>query len=112
TRSTNMTVQLGRAWTSDRASATDDCATAPITILSTVTNTAGHCGTTFDATRTWQATDACSNSAQCSQTVTVVDTTAPVIICSNSSNKTLQVDRARPFDAPKTTDNNGAATIT
>src|SRR2546425_2701870 len=72
--STNKTVQLGIAWTFDAPSATDNSGTATITILSTVTNTAGHCGNPFDATRTWQATDACTNSAQCSQTVTVVDT--------------------------------------
>jgi len=48
-----------------------------ITILSTVTNLTGHCGNTFDATRTWRATDACGNFAECSQKATAVDTTKP-----------------------------------
>jgi len=36
------------------STATDNTGTNTITIVSTVTNTAGHCGTTFDATRVWQ----------------------------------------------------------
>src|SRR2546423_1309518 len=80
------TIECGTAWSFDAPSATDVCGPTPtITIVSTVTN-AG-CGNTRTATRTWQATDACTNSAQCSQTVTVVDTTAPVMNCSGSTNK-------------------------
>src|SRR5205085_5766199 len=102
--STNKTVQLGTVWTFDAPTATDNSGTAIITILSTVTNTAGHCGNTFDATRTWQAVDACTNSTQCSQTVTVVDTTAPVMDCTSSTNKTVQLGSAWTFDAPTATD--------
>src|SRR5258707_9461585 len=75
--STNKTVEFGNAWTFDAPTATDNSGSNTITIVSTVTNTANHCGSTFDATRIWQATDACGNSASCSQKVTVVDTTVP-----------------------------------
>src|SRR5882724_986713 len=107
---TNKTIELGNAWTFDAPTATDNSGTNTITIVSTVTNTAGHCGTTFDATRTWQATDLCGNSAQCSQKVTVVDTTTPVITCSNT-NKTIEFGAAWTFDAPTATDNSGTNTI-
>jgi len=49
-----------------------------VTVQSTVTNAT--CGNGFSATRTWQATDACENSASCSQTVQVVDQGPPVIL--------------------------------
>src|SRR5207245_5878872 len=101
---TNKSVELGTAWTFDAPTATDNSGSNTITIVSTVTNTTGHCGTTFDATRIWQATDACGNFAQCSQKVTIVDTTAPVITCSNT-NKTVEQGTAWSFDAPTATDN-------
>src|SRR2546428_9742611 len=69
--SPNKTVQQGTPWSFDLPTATDNSGSNTITVMSTATNTAGHCGTTFDATRTWQATDACGNSSTCSQTVTV-----------------------------------------
>src|SRR5258707_5192484 len=89
---------------------TNNSGTNTITIVSAVTNTAGHCGNTFDATRTWQATDACGNSAPCSEKVIVVDTTAPVITCS-STNKTVEFGTAWTFDAPTATDNNLTNTL-
>jgi hypothetical protein len=52
-----------------------------VTVLSTVTN-AGP-GNSFTATRTWQAADACSNTAACSQTVTVVG--PPPAPCSSTN---------------------------
>src|SRR5207237_5305647 len=109
--STNKTAEQGAAWTFDAPTASDNSGNATITILSTVTNVTGHCGSTFDATRTWQATDDCGNSSSCSQKVTVVDTTAPVITCS-STNKTVEQGSGWTFDAPTATDNSGSATIT
>ena len=54
------------------------------------------CGSTFTATRTWNATDDCGNvSSNCTQTVTVVDTTSPAITCSpNLTNDCTSVDGA------------------
>jgi subtilisin-like proprotein convertase family protein len=49
-----------------------------LTVVNTVTN--ADCGNGFSATRTWQARDACGNSATCSQTVQVVDQGPPVIL--------------------------------
>ncbi len=58
-----------------------------VTVLSTVTNSGP--GNSFTATRTWQAVDACSNSATCSQSVTVVGLPPP---CS-STNYILSIVR-------------------
>ena len=103
----NKTVECGSAWTFDAPSATDIGGTNSIVILSTVTNAS--CGNTFAATRTWKATDACGNASQCSQTVTVVDTTAPVIVC--SANKTVEAGAAWSFDQPTASDGCGTNTI-
>src|SRR5438034_9285571 len=91
TASTNKTVQLGAPWSFDPPTATDNSGSNTISIVDTVTNTAGHCGSTFDATRTWAATDACGNSAQCSQTAIALDTAAPIMNCTASTNKTVQL---------------------
>src|SRR4029077_3187750 len=96
---TNKTVEQGATWDFDAPTATDNSGSDTITVVSTVTNVTVHCGTTFDATRTWQATDACGNFAQCSQKVTIVDTTAPVITWSNT-NKTGERGTAWPFAGP------------
>jgi hypothetical protein len=73
-------VICGSAWSFNSPTAVDACCgtNVTITVLSMVTN--GLCPQFI--TQTWQATDCCSNSITCSQTVTVVDTTPPVINCS------------------------------
>ena len=62
------------------ATATDGCDLAPTVTFADVT-TAGLCPGDSTLTRTWTATDACGNSSECVQTITIADTTPPVIEC-------------------------------
>src|SRR6185436_18366893 len=73
-----------------------------LVVLGTTTNFAGACGNTLIATRTWEASDTCSNRVTCSQIVTVRDTTPPLLSC--PSNKTVQCGVAWTFDTPVATD--------
>src|SRR5206468_161697 len=104
------TVECASVWTFDPPTANDTCGSVNLTIISTTTNTAGHCGHTFDATRTWRATDECGNFAECSQKITVRDTTKPVITC--VGNKTVECASSWTFDAPTASDTCGNATVT
>ena len=101
TCATNKTVECGVAWNFDEPTALDDCCgtNLTLTILSTVTN-GDFCQTII--TRTWEATDCCSNSATCSQTVTITDTMPPVLIC--ATNKTVECGAAWGFDEPTALD--------
>src|SRR5205085_2815657 len=103
----DKTVECTVAWSFDAPSASDTCGSTTISILGTVTN--AQCGNTLTATRTWRATDACNNHADCSQTVTVVDTTPPSITC--VADKTLECTVAWDFDAPIASDTCGSTTI-
>ena len=92
----NKTVECGASWSFDPPSAPDVCCDTNVTIsiVSTVTN--GICP--WVITRTWMATDCCTNSKTCSQTVTVADTTAPDITC--ATNKTVLAGAVWYFDPP------------
>ncbi|MBN1447337.1 MAG: PKD domain-containing protein, partial [Bacteroidetes bacterium] len=71
--------------------AIDNCDPNPtVTVTNTVT-TPGSCPNEYSVTRTWTATDIYNNSASCSQTIYVVDTTPPTI-ATNASNKTVECD--------------------
>jgi gliding motility-associated-like protein len=60
------------------ATATDACgSTFTLTFNDVTTN--GTCAGSYSTTRTWTATDSCGNTSTASQTITVADTTAPVI---------------------------------
>jgi HYR domain len=81
TCATNKTVECGTPWTFDRPTATDACCGTNVTIQLVASNSVpiGTCQTNWFGI--WQATDCCSNTATCTQLVSVVDTTGPVITC-------------------------------
>jgi uncharacterized repeat protein (TIGR03803 family) len=71
-------VECGTNWDFDAPRTSSGCAgPLTLTLLSPVTN--GTCPQVV--TRTWRATDTCGGAAECSQTVTMVDTTPPVLTC-------------------------------
>ena len=61
------------------ASGTDTCGTAAVTVVDAVTP--GACAGARTIARVWTATDACGNAASCTQTLRVIDTTVPLIVC-------------------------------
>jgi PKD repeat protein len=58
----------------------------------------------------WQATDCCSNSTVCTQLVTVVDTTPPLLVC--ATNKTVECGSAWSFDPPTASDTCSGTNVT
>src|SRR5207247_6729439 len=83
------------------ATAQDGCGAVTVTYLDSVTN---NCGATKVIARTWTATDACGNSTNCVQTITVRDITKPVVTC--------PPDRILECPADTTTNATGMATAT
>ncbi len=86
-------VQSGSGWVITPPTATDNCCTntagttsVPVTIFNIVTNSTGLCNETVFIT--WEAQDCCGNKSFCTETITITDTTPPVINC--NSNQTYQ----------------------
>jgi len=98
TCSSNKTVQCGSTWAFDPPTVTDACSGTNYRVTFT-TQTNGLCPQVI--TRTWTVVDACGLANSCSQTVSVVDTTPPMITC--SSNKTVQCGSTWAFDPPTVT---------
>jgi uncharacterized repeat protein (TIGR03803 family) len=73
------------------------CSNITVVLLGSVT-TSNNCGQVIS--RTWQATDCCSNNSVCVQLVTLIS--PPVITC--ASNKTVPCTTAWSFDPPSATD--------
>src|SRR5207248_669097 len=83
------------------AVAHDDCSQVTVSYSDTVSNT---CGGTKVILRTWSAVDLCGNSTNAIQTITVQDTSRPIITC--PPNRVLEC----PTDT--STNVNGMATAT
>lgn len=98
----DRSVECGLDWNFETPGVADECDGTNVTliILGTVTN--GFCGSTYTATRSWQATDRCGNNATVSQTITVQDTTPPAITCAPGRN--VQCGASWDFDPPTATD--------
>ncbi|MFN0016601.1 MAG: HYR domain-containing protein [Saprospiraceae bacterium] len=86
------------------ATATDNCDPMPVVTHSGI-STDGTCLHEYTIVRIWTATDNCGNSTQCSQTITVVDDSAPTLVC--PPNATVSCDDPSPTAAgsPMVSDN-------
>jgi hypothetical protein len=99
-----------------QATASDNCAAPTVTVSDTDNGGAGTPASPLVITRTYTATDAAGNTANDAQTITVSDTTAPVISCPanivvylplNSTDTSMAVS----YPAVTATDNCSTATI-
>jgi len=84
----NQTVQCGSTWLPIPPTAFDACCTTNVTIMlfGSVTNVSTGCYAQIDFW--WHVMDCNGNFANCTNSVTVIDTTPPVISC--NSNQTYQ----------------------
>src|SRR5207249_480104 len=82
--------------------ASDACDPSP-TLTFADSTTAGSCPQDYSVTRTWTATDACHNSSTASQSITVHDTTAPVI-SGVGSPETIECPATPSFSSPTASD--------
>ena len=89
----------------------DACGTVTITYSDSISN---GCGGTKVVSRLWTATDACGNSTNAVQTITVRDTTAAALICARRYGRwSARRISAPPATAwPPRTDACGTATVT
>lgn len=109
---TDMSVECDAVPAAAVVTASDACDPAS-TVGFSETQTAGDCPDAYSLLRTWTATDACGNSADQSQTVSVDDTTAPVITCP-ADQLSLECDANTSVAATGSataTDNCGSASI-
>lgn len=82
---TNKVVQCGQPWLwdFDDLLAYDNCGGMSVTVSST-TNTLSYCPDVVQ--RAWTLTDACGNSDVLTQTVTIMDTNPPQLLCAGGAN--------------------------
>ncbi|MCF6279221.1 MAG: gliding motility-associated C-terminal domain-containing protein, partial [Flavobacteriaceae bacterium] len=74
---TNATVECNNVPTAETLTAADNCGTATVTFNETRTD--GACDNAYSLERVWTATDECGLTTVHTQTITVEDTTAPVL---------------------------------
>jgi hypothetical protein len=90
--------------------ASDGCDGAvAVSFSETQSNPGSSCNNTI--TRKWTATDACGNSASCSQTITVADTIAPVMACPGNQTIVPACGKSAVFAEATATDNCGSASV-
>jgi hypothetical protein len=83
---------------------TDNCSGTNVDVMAADTELSATCPAVRKVRRTWTATDACGNSAQCSQTISLVDTNSPRVV-SASTNMTVVCPNAGTFTTPTFIDN-------
>ncbi|MGC6430327.1 MAG: gliding motility-associated C-terminal domain-containing protein, partial [Jejuia sp.] len=92
----DLTVECDAIPSPENLTATDNCGTAEVTVNDV--NTPGDCDGSYTIARTYTATDECGLTASYTQTITVIDTTAPTP--SSSFETELTVSCTEIPDAP------------
>src|SRR6202035_5537229 len=106
----NATIECPAAPSFTAPTASDACGGSTV-VLDSDTTAAGTCANNYSETKTWHAVDACGNtSGTVSQTITVRDTTAPMI-GGQGSNATIECPAAPSFTAPTASDACGGSTV-
>ncbi len=102
----DYTAECSDAHPLDDASATDNCG---MVTIEEVADTVFTCTNSYVVTRTFTATDECGNDSTASQTITIQDTTNPMLTI--PADYTAECSDAHPLDAASATDNCGMVTI-
>lgn len=105
----DLTIQCDQSVVFSTPTASDNCATSPVLTFVDVT-TAGSCAHKKDITRTWTALDSTGNVSKASQTIHVVDTTAPVF-AGVGAGFTIECDQPVVFSTPTASDNCDASPV-
>ena len=103
----DYTVECSEEMPMDDATASDNCAVVSIEVESETTP--GNATGNYVITRTFTATDDAGNSTSTSQTITVVDTTAPIL--NVPADYTVECSDEMPMDDATASDNCGEVTI-
>ena len=103
----DYTAECSDAHPMDDASATDNCGEVTIDVVETTTD--GACAGDYTITRAFTATDDCGNATSATQTITIIDTTAPELTI--PADYTAECSDAHPMDDASATDNCGEVTI-
>jgi hypothetical protein len=105
----SVTIECDQDMPAPAAEVGDNCGDATWTVSGVTTP--GECANEYVMVRTYVATDACGNMTEATQTITVIDTTAPVFTFV-AGDVTVQCDQELPAPAAQVTDNCGDATWT
>jgi hypothetical protein len=108
TCSSNRTIECGTAWQFIAPQASDNCQLVTVTNVLRYTNAT--CGNTFVASAVWQAIDKCDNSSLCTNTVTIMDSTPPVVVW--FANKTNLCTQPVVFNPPTNITDTCSSTFT
>ena len=104
----DYTVECHVPVTYDDASATDLC-DGDVHLAYSQDTIPGDCAQSYDIRRTWTATDDCGNAETKTQTISVVDTTAPELTIPDDY--TAECSEAHPLEDASATDNCGMVSL-
>ena len=104
----DYTVECDQEITLDEATATDVC-DSDVAITLETEEVAGDCPNSYQIKRTFTAKDDCDNAVSLTQTITVVDTTAPELVI--PADYTAECSDAHPLEEATATDNCGEVNI-